>query len=461
MSNQDDGIRRAQHLLEAPDLLDRAARFMDDLGLCGEDANRRMVFLAGVGGMLGEPIHLIIKGDSSGGKNTLVKAAMSLLPESMVLATSGLSPQALLYYGEGEGEKKPAIEGVLLIDEAEGLKGAEYIIRQAMSEGRVNRLTVGKDESGRWGGKKLEVKITASIITTTTETALHRENQTRVFDLWIDESQEQTRQVLRAQARRAAGGVHLKDVEEELEIWREALGQLQPSEVVVPYACDLAEAFPTIHLRMRRDYDRVLTLIKVSAMLHQEQRGRSPDGRVIASLEDYEVVYPLIQSVLEPSMQGLNAIALQLSDLRDELAQRGSGWVKRIDLETEAGKRRIATRNTVHKWCKQLYDLGYWDGRHEYNGGWEYLKLRDPREEPVVLPRPEDLDRPGLPRGPNSVLGRSYARDGASFWDPPSASTEEAGNQATTETLRRVYQQPDSETMLRVVLEPVQLRGAT
>ena len=86
------GIDRARELLKDPDLLNRAARFMDELGLCGEEANRRMVFLAGVGGMLGEPIHLIIKGDSSGGKNTLANTSLALLPEGKVLATSGLSP---------------------------------------------------------------------------------------------------------------------------------------------------------------------------------------------------------------------------------------------------------------------------------------------------------------------------------------------------------------------------------
>ena len=96
-----------QQLLTAPDILDQAIHFMDSLGLVGEDVNRRIVFLAGVGGLLGEPIHLIIKGDSSGGKNTLVNAALRLLQEGPVHATSGISPQALAYYGEREDGETP------------------------------------------------------------------------------------------------------------------------------------------------------------------------------------------------------------------------------------------------------------------------------------------------------------------------------------------------------------------
>ena len=111
-------VDRARELLKDPDLLNRAARLMDELGLCGEEANRRMVFLSGIGGMLGEPIHLVIKGDSSGGKNTLANVSLELLPEGTVLAISGLSPQALAYFGEGEEEGEKRIEGVLMIDEA-------------------------------------------------------------------------------------------------------------------------------------------------------------------------------------------------------------------------------------------------------------------------------------------------------------------------------------------------------
>ena len=420
-------VDRARELLEDPDILNRAARLIDELGLCGEDANRRMVFLAGVGGMLGEPIHLVIKGDSSGGKNTLANAALELLPEGTVLAISGLSPQALAYFGEGEEGKEKRIEGVLMIDEAEGLQGAEYIIRQAMSEGRVARLTVGKDESGAWGGKKLSVDVTASIITTTTETALHRENQTRVFDLWIDESDEQTRRVLGMMAEQAAGGEPAEDVQARLEVWREALSLLEPLEVTIPFARDLAESFPTSQLRLRRDFGRVLSLVRISALLHQGQRPRLPDGSVIADLADYEVAYRLLQEILEPTIQGLTPTALELCELHDEAAATGGdGWVMRKELEREAGIHGIASPNTVRKWCKQLSELGYWQGetRGPFNA-WHHRKLRDPKDESVLLPRPEDLNRPDLPMGPNSLLGRRKGTNHTASEAAPNASASE------------------------------------
>lgn len=424
-----EGVRA---ILEDPQLLDGASELMDDLGLCGEDLNRRMVFLAGIGGMLGEPVHLIVKGDSSGGKNTLVNTSLRLLPEDTVLATSGLSRQALAYFEDEEGRKR--IDGVLFIDEAEGMDGAEYIVRQAMSEGRVGRLTVMQDESGSWGGKKLEVEVTASIITTTTALTLHSENQTRVFDLWVDETEGQTRRVLRALADQAVGGQSPSEVEEGLQIWREALGALEPLGVSVPFARELSGAFPTSQLRARRDFGRVLSLIRISALLHQRQRLRLPDGRVLATLADYGIAYRLLQHVLEPTVQGLNPRALALCELHEELASETSnGWVKRSDLEKEARARDIASRNTVHKWCKRLAELGYWEGRtRDPHRAWHHRSIRDPSEEPVLLPRPEELEGPGIPVGPSSPIGRSMSSDaGRSDGGPNPPNEEGEGHDAS------------------------------
>jgi hypothetical protein len=65
-------------------------------------------------------------------------------------------------------------------------------------------------------------------------------------------------------ADRAAGGTSLPaDVDAELGLWREALDLLEPHDVAIPFARELAEAFPTREVRTRRDFDRVLSLVRV------------------------------------------------------------------------------------------------------------------------------------------------------------------------------------------------------
>lgn len=299
MSNTNLTNSRVHELLEDPDLLERAARTMDRLGLCGEEHNRKMIFLAGVGGLLHVPIHLVVHGESSAGKNTLVRVPLRLLPQDAVTEVSGLSTHALEYAGD-------SFEGVLVIHEAEGQQDAEYSVRLAMSEGKVTRLTVNKDSDGALVGQRVGVEMNCSIITTTTFPSLHRENQTRVYDLHVDESAEQTKRVLKQKAREAAGASTSDEVDAEVELFREALEELEPASVNVPlaFAAAIAEHFPSNQVRARRDFERSLNLVKACALLHQKQRLKEPDGAIRAELEDYALTYPLFSQSLNPACRG-------------------------------------------------------------------------------------------------------------------------------------------------------------
>lgn len=419
---EDRLVRKAETLLKAPDLLARADDLIERLGLVGEEINRRLVFLAGVGGHLGEPLHLVVKGESSGGKNTLVKTPLKLLPAERVTFTAGLSEQALPYH---EGP----VEGVLVIEEADGQKHAMYTLRVAMSEGRVGRMTVNKGKKGRLQGETREVEVSASIITTTTSAALHAENQTRVFDLWVDDGEEQTRRVLTAKARRAAGTAD-PATSEELELWGLALGMLEGREVVIPFAEFLCKRFPTAAVRSRRDFDRVLTLLRISTLLHQRRREQDEQERLVADLEDYRLVYPLIQAVLGPSMSGITDKALRLFELHEELAaDDAEGWVYRPDLEREAlGRGVVGSKNTVHGWCRQFSNLLVWEGVMD-RGRWKHRTLRDPREEPLTLPSAEELAAAlGIPVASQSAGGRHKTSQQAQLQKSPSQGDGDHGN---------------------------------
>lgn len=420
-------------LLNDPDLLQRADDLIERLGLCGEEDNRKMIFLAGAGGVLRVPIHLVIHGESSSGKNTLVRFPLRLIPQDAVTEVSGLSRHALEYAGE-------SFKGVLVIHEAEGQQDAEYSIRIAMSEGEVTRLTVNKDADGRLAGESVGVEMDCSIITTTTAPSLHRENQTRVYDLHVDESQEQTQRVLKQKAREAAGASTDAEVRREAELFQRALDELEPAPVKVPYAEHIADCFPSGQVRARRDFERSLDLVRACTLLYQEQRLRESGGTVVAELEDYTRTYPLLQAVLEPSMQGLNETALKLCELHDELAANPpSDWVRRPELEEEADKRDIASRNTVHKWCKELVKLGYWEGKRSGRyGAWKHRKLRDPNEEPVALPTPSELA---------SRFAEAEGPSASDFdWETSEKASDRGEKSSHCDTGRGVEEDSDSRT---------------
>lgn len=374
----------AERLLRFDNLLDFASTTMTRGGLLGEGVNRRVLFLSAIGGLVGVPLHIAIKGSSSGGKNMLANAVLRLLPQDKVLALTGMSKHALEYRGG-------VIEGVLLIDEAEGQEDASYQIRIAMSEGRVSRATVNKI-GGTLIAQDLEIEIRASILTTTTAVALHPENETRMLDLYIDDSEALTREVLSAVADAAEGATNKIDPR-ELLLWRTAIGKLRAHDVIIPYAHQLTKSFPAALVRARRDINKVMGLIKNCALLHQYTRARNEMGLVVASRDDYSMVLPLIQAVLGPSMSGVSPRARAIYLLLKEMAAKKPGPVRRIDLEQEAGKCRLASRDTVHRWVRYLTDQGFVES--EVVGRAITLwPVKDPTQEPIALPAPEDLILP-------------------------------------------------------------------
>ncbi len=58
-------------------------------------------------------------------------------------------------------------------------------------------------------------------------------------------------------------------------------------EVAVPFAAVLADLVPADAVRTRRDFPQLLTAVQTVAFLHQQQRERTPEGWVVATIDDY------------------------------------------------------------------------------------------------------------------------------------------------------------------------------
>jgi hypothetical protein len=297
----------AEALLRDPRLLDRLLRGLEAEGVVGESDSAVALALVMVSRKTRRPVHAAVKAASSSGKNFVAYRVASRFPPSEVVLLTDLSPRSLLF-------QKGSMKGkVFIIAEQEGAERAEYTMRVAMSEGSLSVLVAEK--SGESGGGAIEsrqhsVEGPACFITTTTRAALHDENETRVLEITLDESEDQTRQIIRAQASRAANPPtkeELERQEQERQVWQCALGRLEYTETVNPGAQDLLEQFPTKHIRARRDFQRVLDLATACAILHQRQR-QVVNEHVVVNPVDVRVARELcdaLYSTTSPRMQSL------------------------------------------------------------------------------------------------------------------------------------------------------------
>ena len=293
-------IQKAEELLKSPDILDRMTAFNRRLGFTGEEINQRLLYLSFTSRLMDSSLSTVVKGQSATGKSYLTGTVIRLFPESDVMNFSFITGKALVHRQDDLSHK------ILYIAEHSGGEGAEYSVRTLLSEGEISiMLPVKNENTGHF--ETVEKRIPAKglvFVETTTRDRIHYENQTRLFDLYVDESPEQTRRVLEAQATQVE--TDGPEVEDEVKAWRCAQTLLEPYRVHIPYARTLAKEFPTDKPRARRDYPKLLNLIRSHALLFQFQRQTDDKGRLVATVEDFEAILPLAETALAQSMKDMS-----------------------------------------------------------------------------------------------------------------------------------------------------------
>jgi hypothetical protein len=296
----------ARGVLADPALLHRVAEALRGRGLVGERGNALVLYLCVVSQVTAEPVSAVVKGDSSGGKSHLVKTVLEAVPDAAHIDLTSMSEKALIYDDRDYAHRTVVIYEV----HGEGGEFSSYLIRTLISEGQIKHLTVEITPLGP-AGREIVKQGPTNFITTTTLPELHAENETRNWTLLVDDSPRTTKLVLAAQAARADGSFRRQGVKDlhAAFTWLHAAGA---KEAVVPFAPALAEAMPDKPLRVRRDFPRLLQLIKVCALLHQRQRRRDEGGRVVADLADYAMIRELVAPIFLRAVAGVTEKTLEL-----------------------------------------------------------------------------------------------------------------------------------------------------
>ena len=281
-------LRGCEKLANEPRILDRLAEDLVRGGLVGELRPAKLVYLAATSRLLERPVSIVVKGPSSAGKSFTVKQALAFLPAGAYHELTAMSEKALVYSDE------PLQHRMLLICEATGLESelASYMVRSLLSEGRLRYETVESTSEGL-RPRIIEREGPTGLIVTTTAVRLHPENETRLISIPVKDSTEQTRAILDGLADDRPRNVDYKPWH-SLQEWIEA----NPTTVHIPYAHELLRAIPPVAVRLRRDSSALLRLIETHALLHQASRARDPQGRIIATLDDYAIVRELVYDLV-------------------------------------------------------------------------------------------------------------------------------------------------------------------
>lgn len=290
--------------LKSANLLDEIASDMEALGYVGELANKKLGYLGSISRFLDEPFSIVILSQSGSGKSYMADVLEKLTAPEDCKMYSRLTPASLYYMG-----KEALAHKFVIIEERTGSADADYSVRTLQSKKRLTLAAPVKNpETGKIQTIEFEILGPTAFLETTTASRINYENSTRCFEMYLDESVEQTEAIHRMQR-------FAKTVEgRQLQLHREAICRkhhnaqraLKQLTVVIPYASEIE--FPASWLRTRRDHQRFLNLIEVIAFLHQYQRETKIERGlqyIEADLRDYEIACRLAADILPETLSDL------------------------------------------------------------------------------------------------------------------------------------------------------------
>lgn len=297
-----------------PDLL-KCIKEEYDRFIVGEDSNKLLLFLICVSKYDKKPLGAIVTGSSSAGKNWIVDNVTKLFIGS-VRSFSRITPASLDRLQENMSNK------ILVLKELGGLQ-AQPSLRVWLSEGGLNLLTTERDEEGRMAAFEVATEGVPVFITTTSRYQIEKQLQNRLIMIGLDESKEQTRKILLYQAKKfSKTDFQLAPnpvINAFLNIGNPSI--LLPFNVMIPYAEEIAKIFPADSITARRDQEKLLMIIKMSAFLHQYQRTKAqdPDNKmrfyVIADKVDFKYALDIGGKSLEQTLAGIQKRAMEALEI--------------------------------------------------------------------------------------------------------------------------------------------------
>jgi len=186
-------------------------------GIVGESDNIKLLFCAGISKDLPRKfrIHCIASGDSSAGKSHLVRSILKPF-NSHVIELTDFTPAWLKRQSDSLDGKILLWEQIERKDEDGEVSAAN--LKFLLSEGKLKVGMVEKDDKGKNAPMTFEVSGTPILITTATSLNIDEETLNRTFLISIDESERQTKGIIKHQLENFAKPDCMKNIDSNIEL---------------------------------------------------------------------------------------------------------------------------------------------------------------------------------------------------------------------------------------------------
>lgn len=271
---------KAIAFLSKPGLFESIDKLLGQSGIVGEEENRMLSFILASSYKMPYLMHGLVQGSSGEGKSHLINAIADCMPQEDVMNMTRITSKSLYHYRD-----KELINKLIIIQDFDGLdEDAQFAFREMQSAKFLTSSTVVKDMLGNTRGKMKKVEAHFASLTATTKAEVYYDNMSRSVVLGVDESQEQTLRIIKAQNMKISGVSNSESEQQAKQLLRNCMRVLKSYDVVNPYADKLM--LPLEAKMLRRLNSQFQNFVSQITILNQYRRKKDDKGRLIATKED-------------------------------------------------------------------------------------------------------------------------------------------------------------------------------
>jgi DNA primase len=362
-------LRALTTFCQRPDLLEGIGELLGQSGIVGEENSRLFIFLIALSHLTQDPLHVLIQGSSGSGKTRLLRQISDCMPASQVVRLTRVSDKSFYNYPENFLRNK-----LVCLEDVDGLsEEAEYAYRELVSNGELISSIAVKDDSGRITSGQKIVRGPIASMACTTNGRMYEDNISRMLIVAVDESAAQTRRVVDYQNSRAAGAVREPEEQKAKRFLQQFTASLKPWPVVNPYAARIL--LPEGVHKLRRLNDLFQLFIRLVTLLHQHQRKKDAQGRLVCTPADVERAVGIMFDSIVLKSDELDGSLRQFYEQLKVHAKANNTAMPAKPYTFSAREIRHSlsiSKSQLHRYLQELVSLEYLAESGFHNRGYQY-----------------------------------------------------------------------------------------
>lgn len=404
--------KAAIDFLSAPDLMQRIDSLLEQSGI--QENLRLLLYTVGASYKSGVPLHIGIAGNSSVVKN-LINLTGKCLPAEDVLLLTNVSARSLYHSTNGELVKK-----IMLLPNGVDKKAGQSLKQLQQGETIATATTV-KDRLGnmRTMVEKVDCHFSSLVYVSSKEQYGH------IITVSINDAIDQ---VVQYYNNKVAGLIDEKQELKAQELLQNIVRCIKPFQVINPYADRIILPLnEDAALQINMHYQ---TLVQQVCLLHQYQRNKDAQGRLIAQVEDMRVAADLLFSVMTMEGDELEDPALR------KFYERVKSYVKKQVGDSKENYRFTMreirqhlrlSKNYCFRYMGELQQLEYVKRIGYANRGFKYevAYFDDVNKERTKMKDDLNKQLDELSRSKNKLMRRTPARHFRTPGSPESLDAKE------------------------------------